>query len=294
MNQKTGSHLFKLYPLILNYLLSLIFSQIISNLRIPKSTLSSFRNIDYSNLLGLNYSDSFKDLDIIKQFAKSFFKNWPIASIAYYCLNNNILSVSINSWYKYAKIFNIKRKNHQKEKYDIGIRASKPHNIWHADVTLFKTLDNLKAYIYLIVDNCSRYILDWKVSLKLSGEIRIKTIKKAYCKYIRNKKLKEQETSLIVDGGTENNCAIVEAVNKVLKYRFLFHNNISDITALEKHLDSFIPVYNNIRPHCGLNGLTPKQVLDGVKINKEKQRTKIKNAIRKRIAINTKYNCGLC
>jgi len=49
----------------------LIFSQIISNLRIPKSTLSSFRNTDYSNLFGLNYSDSFKDLDIIKQFAKN-------------------------------------------------------------------------------------------------------------------------------------------------------------------------------------------------------------------------------
>ena len=34
--------------------------------QIPKSTLSSFRNTDYSNLFGLNYSDSFKDLDIIK------------------------------------------------------------------------------------------------------------------------------------------------------------------------------------------------------------------------------------
>ena len=105
-----------------------------------------------------------------------------LLTTAYYCLNNNILSVSINSWYKYAKIFNIKLNNYRKRKYDIGIRASKPLQILHADVTLFKTLDLVTAYIYLIVDNCSRYILNCKVSLKLSGEIRLKTIKKAYCK----------------------------------------------------------------------------------------------------------------
>jgi len=395
--------------------------------QIPKSTLHSFKNTDYSILFGIDFSNAFKDLDIIKQFAKNqkalkvykaynfiknkllsifyqispinkfklfkekivqviekarkylslqrvlyyfnlskhkyyswlyqikhkckdsvfskcfkvwpnqltvseqnkmkalfakpLFKNWPIASIAHYCLHKNLLSASINTWYKYAKIFNIKLNNHRKRKYDIGIRASKPHKIWHADVTLFRTLDNVKAYIYLIVDNCSRYILNWKVSLKLSGDIRFHTIKNAYNKYIKNKTIKEHEISLLVDGGSENNCtivdnflnkdkinlkkiiaqqdihfsnSIVEAVNKVLKYRFLFHNNIPDITSLEKHLASFIPVYNNIRPHCGLKGLTPKQVLNGVKIDKEKQRTKIKEAISNRIAINTKYSCGLC
>jgi len=68
-------------------------------------------------------------------FTKPFFKNWPIASIAYYCMHKNLLSVSINSWYKYAKIFNIQRKNYRKEKYDIGIRALKPNQIWHADVS---------------------------------------------------------------------------------------------------------------------------------------------------------------
>ena len=34
--------------------------------QIPKSTLSSFRNNDYSNLFGIYFSNSFKDLDIIK------------------------------------------------------------------------------------------------------------------------------------------------------------------------------------------------------------------------------------
>jgi len=93
---------------------------------------------------------------------------------------------------------------------------------------------------------------------------------------------------LIVDGGSENNNSIVdeyissvpvnkliaqkdiifsnsmvESVNKIIKYRSLFLHNIPDINSLKKHLEEFIPVYNNIRPHVSLNGLTPNEVLTG-------------------------------
>jgi len=59
--------------------------------QIPKSTLTSFRNTDYSNLFGLNYSDSFKDLDIIKQFAK----NQKALKIykAYNYIKNKLISI---------------------------------------------------------------------------------------------------------------------------------------------------------------------------------------------------------
>ena len=39
--------------------------------KIPKSTLSSFRNTDYSDLFGIDFSNYFNNLDIIKQFAKN-------------------------------------------------------------------------------------------------------------------------------------------------------------------------------------------------------------------------------
>jgi hypothetical protein len=57
--------------------------------------------------------------------------------------------------------------------------------------------------------------------------------------------------------------SLVESVNKIIKYRSLFIHDIPDINALRKHLDEFIPVYNNIRPHVSLNGLTPNEVLTG-------------------------------
>lgn len=164
-----------------------------------------------------------------------------------------------------------------------------PNQYWHADVTLHRTVDNVRAYIYFVIDNYSRAILSWKVSLKLSAEIRLETIKEAYEKYIHNP---VNDVQLIVDGGSENNNnivdeyidspsisikkiiaqqdilfsnSIVEAVNKIVKYRSLFLNNIQDITALQKHLEIFVPIYNEVRPHCSLKGLTPNEVLEGLR-----------------------------
>ncbi len=59
--------------------------------------------------------------------------------------------------------------------------------------------------------------------------------------------------------------SMVEAVNKIVKYRSLFLDSIPDINALQKHLEKFVPVYNEMRPHCSLKGLTPSEVLAGLR-----------------------------
>jgi len=37
-----------------------------------------------------------------------------------------------------------------------------------------------------------------------------------------------------------------------------------NIHALQRHLEKFVPVYNDVRPHCSLKGLTPSEVLAGL------------------------------
>ena len=218
------------------------------------------------------------------------FKGWPVVSIAHYAKRNNFLNISVHTWYKYAKLIGFSsRPPRCMKKRKAGIRANMPHQYWHADVTLFRTVDNVRAYIYFVIDNYSRAILSWRVSLKLSAETRLETIKEAYEKYIHDP---SNNVELIVDGGSENNNftvdeyvnspgisikkiiaqqdiifsnSIVEAVNKIVKYRSLFLYNIPDINALQKHLEEFIPVYNEKRPHCSLKGLTPNEVLSGLR-----------------------------
>jgi hypothetical protein len=218
-----------------------------------------------------------------------------MVSIALYAKKEKILNVSVNTWYKYTRLIGITSKTPRcLKKQKTGIRADKPHRFWHADVTLFRTTDNIKAYIYFVVDNYSRAILSWRVSLKLSAATRLDTIREAHKRYISTdiNCSSAEDVHLIVDGGSENNNStvdeyinspgisikkiiaqhdvifsnsLVEAVNKIVKYRSLFLHNIPDICALEKHLEKFVPLYNDIRPHCSLKGLTPSEVLAGLR-----------------------------
>jgi putative transposase len=64
--------------------------------------------------------------------------------------------------------------------------------------------------------------------------------------------------------------SMIEAANKQLKYRLLYHQNINDFTKLGEYLNKAIQDFNH-RPHGVLNGLTPIEVLQGKIYSKEAQ-----------------------
>jgi putative transposase len=47
---------------------------------------------------------------------------------------------------------------------------------------VMKTLDGIKSYLYFLMDNYSRLIINWRAELKVSGKIRLETIEEAYHK----------------------------------------------------------------------------------------------------------------
>lgn len=244
------------------------------------------------------------------------FKFWTIISIAYYSIRNSILFVKPRTWYKYAKLFGITRPRayNRRNKNKICIRASKPNQLIHADVTIFKSIDNIKCYLYFIVDNFSRKILSAIASLNLSGQIRFQTIKDTYEKFIQPD---NDSAQLIVDGGTENNCnaemdyvgqptisikhiiaqqdiefsnSIVEAVNKVMKYNYLFKEDIPDFETLEKKLSFYVDNYNS-RPHSSLDGLTPDEAYQGILLDKAKVKIRFQYAWSARLSENNLTRC---
>ncbi len=159
-----------------------------------------------------------------------------------------------------------------------------------------------------------------KVSLKLSAEIFVQNLKEAYYKHFITL-TKDKPIELIVDGGPENNNktvdkfiyddidrairklvaqkdiifsnSMVEAVNKILKYRFLFQHNIPDYESTIKHLNNFIPIYNQ-RPHSALGGRAPEEVLKGIELNKKEYTMHFKEAQKKRIEENRIVWCENC
>ncbi len=260
-----------------------------------------------------------KEVSVIKELVTSDrLKYWPICSIAWYAIRENLLHVAHATWYKYVHLLGLKKARIDKKIKQLkGINANAPNEIWHADITIVKSLDGLKNYVYLLMDNYSKYIINWRVEPVVSGSIRTETIKDGYQKHIFNL----NDLQLIIDGGPENNNALmddyinspgislrkliaqkdipfsnslIEAQNKLLKYRYLFKCQYKDIGELRKALDWIIPDYNNQRPHNSLKGLTPYEAFTGKTFDHSDLQSKIKNAKQNRIIENKKDSCGIC
>jgi hypothetical protein len=225
---------------------------------------------------------------IIKSFVQNDrYKDYSLATIYYEMMRNKKAFMSLTSFYKYAKIFdNISVRKLFKAKQKTGIRATKPKEIIHADVCVYRPLDYTKCFIYFIVDNFSRMILGWKISLEYKSSIMLENLRDVYSSCFLEKE--NPFTVLFVDDGIENKghvCnaienkeiklnrlvaqkdihfsnSMVEAVNKRMKYDFLFRFQLLDFEHVKRFLETAVEQYNN-RPHSSLFGLTPYEVFHG-------------------------------
>jgi putative transposase len=261
-----------------------------------------------------------REVSVMKQLvADERFRYWPVCSIAYFALRKNILNISLSTWYHYINKLGIAKPVLIKKKAQgPGICANRPHEIWHADIMVMKTLDGIKNYLYFLMDNYSRLIINWRAELRVSGKIRLETIEEAYNKYYTDS---DEDIILLVDGGVENNNfevesfirsdeinlrkliaqkdirfsnSVIEAQNKLIKYRYLFKQDFRDIHDLRKGLEWIVFDYNNNRPHISLRGLTPNEVATGEKVPKDMWYEQIIHAQMNRLAENRKELCSIC
>ena len=229
---------------------------------------------------------SVKETKIIKKYlSDDRFTYWPLSSIYYTMLRNKDAFMSLTTFYKYAYLFDYVRHKPlcRNKKHTLGIRASKPFEILHADVTIYKPLDNTKVYIYFIVDNFSRSILGWKASLTLSAKISFENLREVYEKYNLNSK---PDCIFMTDDGSENKAEVDEYIKETmldhfiaqkdvfysnsmvessfckLKYQFLFTRNLADFNETYRYMETVIPECGN-RPLSALYGLTPNEVMNG-------------------------------
>ena len=259
-----------------------------------------------------------KEVNTIKEYLKNpAYLHWNLTPVYFQMLRDKVAFMSITSFFKYADLLMLKRSKIQKKKYSEGIRADAPKKILHMDVTIYKPLDHTRVYIYFLVDNYSRYILNWKASLEYSANITFENISEAYLKYNLDKI--NPYVDLVTDGGSENkgpvnvfverkdvninklvaqkdiifSNSMVEAVNKRMKYDFLFTTKLLDIEQTRQFLSSAVEQYHN-KPHSALYGLTPKEALNCQLPDKDMFKQAIRQAALKRKSVNLGQNCLNC
>jgi len=214
------------------------------------------------------------------------FSHFPIRSLHFYAKREDILSCSYSTWLKYISQYKWSRPRKIRIfcKERIGIRAKRPNEIWHLDVSYFILPCKKKLYIQAIIDNFSRYVVAWQVMDSYdgsrTGELVRDAIAKSGARFKAKPKLK-----LIVDGGTENKGApmgqmenaglfekqvarfeisfsnsMVETLFRSLKHNYLFHQEVTSLASLKRHVNYWIEEHNEKIPHTAFNGETPLEM----------------------------------
>lgn len=201
-----------------------------------------------------------------------------------------------------------------KRKYS-PLRAQQPMKILHMDITILKTLENQKLYLYILQDNFSRAILSWTLSAQYNATTAMHNLQKGVDRYSY---LVAENSTVVCDDGMENKGSVknyihahslleqviaqkdiiqsnsmVEALNKRLKYRFLYRHHLTDEEHARKTVTQAVEDYHQ-QPLKVLHGLTAIEALTGILPDKKAFSAQIGQAMAKRPQLNVQNACLDC
>ena len=198
-----------------------------------------------------------------------------------------------------------------------GVRATKPNEYWwHIDMTIIKLLDGTKVYLHAVIDNLIRWILAWKVALRLDPQNTCAVLIEA------GKMLPPEEApaTVVADSGVENvngvvdallglgrlrrvlaqveidfSNSMIEAFWRSMKHNWLFLNQLDTPAAVERLVAFYVTEHNSIMPHAAFNGQTPDEVYfgsgDHIAARLAQHRVEARQA---RLAANRIFDCAQC
>lgn len=252
------------------------------------------------------------------------YKLWSIQSIWGRAVRDKSISMSLTTFYRYCRKLGVteKRKLPKKPRKKKSVRASRPNETWHMDVSYFKTTDNIQYYIYAVIDNFSRKIVSYTLFKKLGGAIATQTLRKAV-EMEFNTKIGNKNLELVVDGGSENNNeTIADFISEAARLDYKHHLNIDKKVALkdiifsnsviegmfrtlkrsyfrqlkisseniDKELRKFVNDYNYHKPHNQHKIYTPNEIHLDPKLKEAK--IVLQSANKDRINNNKKHCCN--
>lgn len=245
--------------------------------------------------------------------------HWPINSIQGDALRKKQLVASLYSWYKYARMWGIKKKLIKKQRKTVGLIATCPNEYLHVDTTFYPLIDGKQVCISFVMDNYSKMILGYHVAASNTFDIVRRSLGNAL-KVIATHP-KQKHSYLVTDGGKENHNqniddfisklskhkitkiralkdilfsnSPVEAVHRTIKGRYLKNRKFESIKALSNHLKWVVEDYNMLRPHYKHRPRTPYEVYFDIPLGFD-IRKRVKEAIQIRVKNNKCSKCMQC
>lgn len=142
-----------------------------------------------------------KEIFQIKNYMKNkAFSHWSKSSVYLLALRNKEITFCLTTFYKYSNLLDYGKSRYLQPKIKYSSLTSyRPNEIWCADVTILKTTDDKKHYIYFLMDHFFKMILGFSVENSSSSKAIKNLLQEAYFKH-KNK----DPITLVTDAGVEN------------------------------------------------------------------------------------------
>jgi putative transposase len=171
----------------------------------------------------------------------------------------------------------------------------------------------MTAYLQVIIDNFSRYIIGWKISENINAAMTVDTIKQALI-------TKNAPHAFMMDAGTENvnrsvlkilvhenvkriiakqtihwSNSMVEAFFRSLKNNYLYARTSQTFTELNRRLSYYFKQHNEVIPHSSLGGAVPIEVYKSIwnETKRDNLMQSIQTGLLNRIKFNKELVCCL-
>jgi putative transposase len=158
-----------------------------------------------------------------------------------------------------------------------GLAVERPDQVWCADIT-YIGLSQGWAYLVVVMDWFSRYVLGWEVSNTLESGFCVQALDKALRRgrkpQIHNTdqgsqftsaewigKLEQMGARISLDGrGRAFDNIFIERLWRTVKYEHVYLHEFGSVRELRSSLGSYLEEYNEERFHQGLANRVPAEV----------------------------------
>jgi len=113
---------------------------------------------------------TFEEISTIKEMLTSNdYRHMPMTTLARYAQRIGKVFASASTWSKLARERGWRRPRTRlyPVKAKIGVRATRPNEYWHVDVTVIRLITGVRVYLHAVIDNFSRRILAWRLAERL-------------------------------------------------------------------------------------------------------------------------------
>ncbi len=250
-------------------------------------------------------------------------RHMPLRTLSLFAQRAGKVFVSVTTWARLVRVHGWRRPRVRMHpaKPTVGVRASRPNDYWHIDVTVLRLLDGTKTFLHAVIDNYSRKILAWTLAPRLDSTTTCQVLVAAG-QHLADKEREPADAcpTVVADAGVENvngaveatlasaklrrvlaqvevtySNSIIEAWWRSLKHQWLFLNTLDTMAHLQALVAFFVEEQNAKMPHSAFAGQTPDEMYLGTAKNLPDELVVARAKAReRRLAVNRAVSCHRC